>query len=76
MATSGAISAPAHREFASYYTYTNPANMHSVEKPNVEESFDPEVVASVEAKLRALGVNDDPPTLEPESEPTSEPQAT
>jgi hypothetical protein len=33
----------------------------------VEETFDPEVVAAVEAKLQALGVDDDPPTSEPEA---------
>jgi hypothetical protein len=37
-----------------------------VKKPRQEESFDPAVVAAVEAKLRALGVDDDPPTSEPE----------
>ncbi|KAL1656017.1 hypothetical protein SLS61_001581 [Didymella pomorum] len=35
-------------------------------KPRREESFDPAVVAAVEAKLRALGVDSDPPTSEPE----------
>jgi hypothetical protein len=37
-----------------------------VKKPSKEETFDPAVVAAVEAKLRALGVDDDPPTSEPE----------
>ncbi|KAF3043077.1 hypothetical protein E8E11_003680 [Didymella keratinophila] len=37
-----------------------------VKKPRQEESFDPAVVAAVEAKLRALGVDSDPPTSEPE----------
>lgn len=32
----------------------------------MEEQFDPDLVAAVEAKLRALGVDDDPPTSEPE----------
>ncbi|KAF3033320.1 hypothetical protein E8E12_002967 [Didymella heteroderae] len=35
-------------------------------KRSQEESFDPAVVAAVEAKLRALGVDSDPPTSEPE----------
>lgn len=39
---------------------------YSVKKPKQEESFDPAVVAAVEAKLRALGVDEDPPTSEPE----------
>ncbi|XPS76635.1 hypothetical protein M3J09_008683 [Ascochyta lentis] len=37
-----------------------------VKKPRQEETFDPAVVAAVEAKLRAMGVDDDPPTSEPE----------
>ncbi|KAF1362858.1 hypothetical protein EJ07DRAFT_105710 [Lizonia empirigonia] len=37
-----------------------------VKKPRQDETFDPAVVAAVEAKLRALGVDDDPPTSEPE----------
>ncbi|KAF1924258.1 uncharacterized protein M421DRAFT_424898 [Didymella exigua CBS 183.55] len=37
-----------------------------IKKLRQEESFDPAVVAAVEAKLRALGVDSDPPTSEPE----------
>jgi hypothetical protein len=39
-----------------------------IKKPRSEESFDPAVVAAVEAKLRALGVDstDDAPSSEPE----------
>ncbi|KAJ4330827.1 hypothetical protein N0V95_009992 [Ascochyta clinopodiicola] len=37
-----------------------------VKKQRQDETFDPAVVAAVEAKLRALGVDDDPPTSEPE----------
>lgn len=38
-----------------------------VKKHKQEESFDPAVVAAVEAKLKALGVDDDPPTSDPEN---------
>ncbi|KAF3003419.1 hypothetical protein E8E13_000856 [Curvularia kusanoi] len=37
-----------------------------VSKPRSQESFDPAVVAAVEAKLRALGVDDDSPSSDPE----------
>ena len=42
--------------------------IHRIKKPRSEESFDPAVVAAVEAKLRALGVDstDDAPSSEPE----------
>lgn len=33
--------------------------IHRVRKAKKEEQFDPQVVAAVEAKLRALGVEDD-----------------
>ena len=38
-----------------------------IKKPRSEESFDPAVVAAVEAKLRALGVDsaDDVPSSDP-----------
>jgi hypothetical protein len=67
-ATSGATNAPARRKFALLFCCrSNLANCCSVKKPTVEETFDPEVVAAVEAKLQALGVDDDPPTSEPEA---------
>ncbi len=42
-------------------SYANTCRFFSVKKPRREESFDPAVVAAVEAKLRALGVGDDEP---------------
>ena len=55
-----------HRKSDQTSCQQHPLTKHSVKKPKQEESFDPAVVAAVEAKLRALGVDDDPPTSEPE----------
>jgi hypothetical protein len=42
-------------------------NNSRAKKTKKEERFDPDVVAAVEAKLRALVVDDDPPTSELEA---------
>lgn len=40
---------------------------HSVRKVKKQEHFDPQIIAAVEAKLRALGVDDDTTTSGPEA---------
>lgn len=61
-----AINALGRRKLSNSHVHRQSLTSYSVKKPRHEESFDPAVVAAVEAKLRALGVDDDPPTSEPE----------
>jgi hypothetical protein len=51
----------------STYSVHPVTNRNRAKKVKGEDIFDPDVVAAVEAKLRALGVDDDPPTSEPEA---------
>jgi hypothetical protein len=52
---------------AQYILSAPVTNRNRAKKVKGEDIFDPDVVAAVDAKLRALGVDDDPPTSEPEA---------
>ena len=48
-----------HREYTSCRNSSISLTYHSVRKPEKSEHFDSQVVAAVEAKLRAMDVDDD-----------------